>query len=127
MSATDIALGYMESFSSGDPDHIASHVTEDFSNNQMGVLGNCFKGRSLYRERLAGFLTKFQQLEYTPEEIIAEGNKVAIAYRMRTVVDECSIEIPGVMVIKVSGELVSQRDDYWDGLSYLAQTGIGLS
>jgi ketosteroid isomerase-like protein len=124
MLATDIALSYLAAFSTGDPGLVASHVTADFANNQMGELGACFTGRDLYRERLSGFLSKFRHLKYTPEEIIANGEKVAIAYRMTAEVDGCAVDICGVMTITVSGELISQRNDYWDGLSYLAQTGI---
>ncbi len=124
MSATDVALRYLESFSSGDPDLVASHVTEDFANNQMGVLGSCFTGRSLYQERLADFLNKFMHLKYTPEDIIANGDKVVIAYRMTSEDKQHGLDIHGVMIISVSDDLVSQRSDYWDGLTYLAQTGI---
>jgi ketosteroid isomerase-like protein len=104
-----------------------SHVTEDFENKQMGVLGACFTGKALYRERLTGFLKKFRQLNYTPEDVIANDNKVAITYRMTSDDEGCAIDIHGVMIITVSGDKVSRRCDYWDGLSYLAQTGISLS
>lgn len=127
MTASDVALSYLMSFSSGDPQVIASHVTDDFENNQMGVLGMCFTGKDLYQQRLQGFLSKFRNLKYSPEKVIANDNEVAIAYRMTADDDRCSIDIHGVMIITVSGNKVSQRSDYWDGLSYLGQTGIPLS
>ena len=126
MIPREIALNYLKSFSSGDPDVVASHVTEDFANNQMGVLGMCFTGRDLYRQKLEGFLSSFRNLEYVAEDVIVEGNRVVIAYRMLTESNQNSIDIQGVMVITTTKDLVSVRSDYWDGLSYLKQAGIGL-
>lgn len=126
MTPREIALNYLKAFSSGDPDVVASHVTEDFANNQMGVLGMCFTGRELYRQKLKGFLGNFRNLEYVAEDVIVEGNRVVIAYRMLTESNQNAIDIHGVMVITISDGLVSVRSDYWDGLSYLKQAGIGL-
>jgi ketosteroid isomerase-like protein len=121
MSATDAALSYLESFSTGDPALIAAHVTADFANNQMGVLGQCFTGQDLYRERLSGFLGAFANLKYYAEEVICDGNKVAVVYRMTAEVDGRGINIPGVMMITLRGEKICQRNDYWDGLTYQEQ------
>ncbi|PCI49681.1 MAG: hypothetical protein COB49_04610 [Alphaproteobacteria bacterium] len=126
MTPRDIALNYLKSFSSGDPDIVASHVTKDFENNQMGVFGMCFKGRDLYREKLIGFLSSFRNIEYIPEDVIVDGDRVVIAYRMATENNLHSVDIRGVMIITISGDRVSVRSDYWDGLSYLKQVGIGL-
>jgi ketosteroid isomerase-like protein len=121
MSASDVVLSYLESFSTGDPTLVASHVTEDFENNQMGVLGQCFVGQSLYLERLTVFLGTFTDLKYTTEEIICDGDKVAITYRMTANVDGCDINIPGVMTIMLREGIICKRNDYWDGLTYHKQ------
>ncbi|NOZ66351.1 MAG: ester cyclase [Alphaproteobacteria bacterium] len=123
----EVALAYLDSFSSGDPAAVAAHVSEDFQNNQMGVLGMTFSGRDLYRERLAGYLSAFQDITYTAEEVIVENNKVVIAYHMAAINGKQPISIKGVMIISTSKDgLVKARSDYWDGLSYLKQAGIGL-
>jgi ketosteroid isomerase-like protein len=121
MSASEVVLSYLESFSTGEPGLVASHVTEDFENNQMGVLGQCFVGQNLYLERLTGFLGVFTDLKYITEEIICDGNKVAIAYRMTANVDGCGINIPGVMTITLRKGMICKRNDYWDGLTYQKQ------
>ena len=60
MRPLDVAMAYIAAFASGDPDAVADRVTEDFENNQMGVLGSRFRGRDLYRTRLKGFLAQFE-------------------------------------------------------------------
>lgn len=125
-SPAEVALGYIAAFSSGDPDSVAAWVTEDFTNNQMGVLGSRFVGRALYRQRLEGFLGRFAGLRYAAGTTIVEGNSVAVPYVMTASDAGRPIEIEGVMLIMVEDGLVSRRDDYWDGLTYMRQVGIEI-
>lgn len=125
-SPAEIALGYVEAFASGDPDTVAAWVTEDFANNQMGVLGSRFVGRALYRQRLEGFLGRFSGLRYAAGAAIVEGKNVVVPYVMTASDAGRPIEIEGVMLITVEDGLVSRRDDYWDGLTYLRQIGVDL-
>lgn len=116
----------MDSFASGDPDRVAAWVTDDFINNQMGVLGTRFQGRALYRERLEGFLGRFPGLNYTPGDPVAQNDRVVLPYIMGASDQGRPIAIDGVMVITVAGDRVARRDDYWDGLTYFQQIGIEL-
>jgi len=122
----EVALGYIAAFSSGDPDQVAARVTEDFANNQMGVLGNRFTGRDLYRTRLVGFLKQFEGISYAVASPIVQGNIVAAPYVMTATDAGRPLRIEGVMMITVEGDLVAQRDDYWDGLTYFRQIGAEL-
>ena len=124
MSNRDIALKYIESFSSGDPNAIVSHVAEDFQNNQISILGDDCTGRDAYRKRLVGFLAGFRDLRYSTDKIIAEDNNIAIAYTMKFEENNRPIEIQGVMLLTIEEGLITVRTDYWDGISYLRQTGI---
>ena len=126
MTPREVALGYIAAFSSGDPDQIADRVTADFANNQMGVLGSRFTGRDLYRTRLAGFLKQFEGISYAVAAPIAQGNVVAAPYVMTASDAGRPLRIEGVMMITVEGDLVAQRDDYWDGLTYFRQIGVDL-
>ncbi len=119
----DLALGYLASFASGDPDNIADRVTEDFVNDQPGALAPGCEGREVYRERLAGFLKAFKGLRYTPETVAAEGDIVSMGYRMEAESEGHPINIRGVMVVTLKDGLIAKRSDYWDGLTYLQQTG----
>ena len=121
-SAADIALRYMASFETGDPDVIAANVTEDFINTQTGALGKGCQTRDTYRERLAGFLAGFTDLRYVPIHVIEQNERVAISYRMMAISDGHPIDIAGVMVIAVRDGLVASREDYWDGVTFLEQT-----
>ena len=124
MSNRDIALKFLKSFSTGDPNAIASHVSEDFQNNQISTLGDNCTGRDRYRERLAGFLAGFRDLHYAAEEVIAEDDNVAVAYTMSFEENARPIEIRGVMLMTMADGLITVRTDYWDGLTYLRQTGV---
>ncbi|MBN8840800.1 MAG: nuclear transport factor 2 family protein [Sphingomonadales bacterium] len=126
MTPLEVALGYIAAFSSGDPDQVADRVTADFANNQMGVLGSRFAGRDLYRTRLAGFLKQFEGISYTVASPIVQGNVVAAPYVMTASDAGRPLRIEGVMMITVEGDLVAQRDDYWDGLTYFRQIGVDL-
>lgn len=121
-SAADIALRYLASFASGDPDRVAENVTEDFRNIQTGALGKGCVGRDVYRNRLEGFLASFEALNYEPVDVIVEDGKVSISYRMRCISGGRPVDIPGVMVMEVRGGLVASRRDYWDGVTFLQQT-----
>lgn len=122
----DVVLSYLKAFSSGNPETIAAHVTEDFHNRQIGLLGTGCRGADTYRERLKGFLGAFRNLEYEVEDLVEESDKVAVAYRMTFEDSNRPVAVQGVMIIKLRDSLIAERADYWDGLSYLKQTGIGL-
>ena len=124
MSNRDIALSYLKSFSSGEPEAIAAHVSEDFQNNHISELGTGSSGRDTYRERLIDFLAAFKHLQYTAEEVIADENKVAVAYKMSFEENDRPIEIRGVMLMTMDDGLITVRTDCWDGLTYLRQAGI---
>ena len=124
MSNRDIALKFLESFSSGDPDSIASLVSEDFQNNQISLLGDDCTGRDAYRKRLVGFLSSFHDLRYAADDVIEENDKVVVAYTMKFEENNRPIEIQGVMILTIADGLITVRSDYWDGLTYLRQTGI---
>jgi ketosteroid isomerase-like protein len=126
VTPTEVALAYLSSFASGDPDRIAGWVTDNFVNNQMGVIGSCFQGRTLYRERLEGFLGRFPGLNYTVGDPVTQDDRVVLPYKMGATDQGRSIAINGVMVITVAGDRVARRDDYWDGLTYFQQIGIEL-
>lgn len=121
---TEVALAYLASFSSGDPERVVAWVTDDFANNQMGALGSRFKGRDLYRERLRAFLGRFRGLRYAPGATVSEGRHVVVPYVMTATDEGQPISIDGIMLITVHEGLVSARADYWDGLSYCQQMGI---
>jgi ketosteroid isomerase-like protein len=121
--AGEVAASYLAAFASGDPDQVARHVSADFVNEHTSALGSGCVGRDEYRRRLPGFLASFPELAYEVEQLIADGDRVAAAYRMTASPPEGPVDIRGVMVIEVSEGLVARRTDYWDSLTYLRQTG----
>jgi ketosteroid isomerase-like protein len=123
MTPAEVALGYLAAFATGDPDDVASRVTAGFVNEHTAALGSGCTGRDEYRRRLPGFLGSFAGLRYEPERVVADGSTVAVAYRMTATSDGHPVDIRGVMVIDVDGDLVAKRTDYWDALTFLRQIG----
>jgi len=114
-------LAYLASFARADADAIAAHVAPGFHNEHTSALGSSSTGRAEYRRRLPGFLTSFPGLAYEVETVIADGNHVAVAYRMTATADGHPVAVRGVMIIEVDDGLVAGRTDYWDSLGYLRQ------
>ena len=122
MSNSDIALSYLNAFATGDPATVAGHVTDNFENIQVGLLGTGCSGADTYRDRLAGFLGAFTNLKYDVEELIVDGDKVAAAYKMTFTDNGRPMEIEGVMIMTIRDGKIAVRKDYWDGLSHIKQT-----
>ena len=102
---------------------IASHVTADFWNEHTSALGRSGRGRVEYRRRLPAFLADFAGLRYDVEDVVAEGDRVVVAYTMRARWHGQDVAIRGVFRLRVEDGLVAHRADYWDGLDFQRQTG----
>jgi ketosteroid isomerase-like protein len=114
-SAAEVARSYLGAFATGDPDAVAAWVTEDFVNEHTAALGSgC----------LPGFLGSMPGLRYDVEDVIAEGEKVAAAYTLRTTVNERPIAVRGVMRFEIRDGLIARRIDYWDSLVFKQQAGL---
>ena len=123
-SPADICRRYLESFATGDPDVVASFVSEDFVNEHTSALGSGCQGKDEYRRRLPGFIASMPGLSYEVESQIAEGDQVANAYTLRARVNEREIAVRGMMRITVRDGLITDRTDYWDSKSFLQQAGL---
>jgi len=123
-SPADICRRYLESFATGDPDVVASFVSEDFINEHTSALGSGCQGKDEYRRRLPGFIASMPGLSYEVESQITEGDQVANAYTLRARVNEREIEVRGMMRITVRNGLITDRTDYWDSKSFLQQAGL---
>jgi ketosteroid isomerase-like protein len=117
-----VALSYLASFATRDPDRIAAHVAEDFVNEHAAALGSGCEGRDEYRRRLPGFLADFQDLRYDPEDTVVEGDRVVVPYRLTATHDGHAIDLRGIFRLRVAQGLITHRVDYWDALTFLHQT-----
>lgn len=123
-SPADICRRYLESFATGDPDVVASFVSEEFINEHTSALGSGCQGKDEYRRRLPGFIASMPGLSYEVESQITEGDQVANAYTLRARVNEREIAVRGMMRITVRNGLITDRTDYWDSKSFLQQAGL---
>lgn len=119
-------LAYLAALGSGDPDAVAACVTEDFRNEHTSARGRSLVGRQAYRERLPAFLGTFAGLRYAVEDVLVDGDRAAVAYRMtarmqREGAAPVPIDVRGVFRFLVRDGLVAARADYWDGEVVAAQ------
>jgi ketosteroid isomerase-like protein len=122
----DVVLGYLGALNGGDPDAIAACVTEDFVNEHTSARGSSLTGRAAYLERLPGFLAAFAGLTYEVEDVLVDGDRAAVAYRMTALMQRdgapaVPVDVRGVFRFRVRDGLVAARADYWDGEVVAAQ------
>ncbi len=126
MTTAETVRRYLDTLNAGDAEAVAATVTDDFVNEHTSTLGNSVHGRTSYRERLPQFLAQFRALHYEPEELIVDGDRAAVPYRMtcRWVDDagrEHPVELRGIFRFRVRDGLVAHRVDYWDGEEFRRQ------
>lgn len=119
-----VASSYVAAFATGDPDRIAAHVADDFVNEHTAALGSGCVGRDEYRRRLPGFLADFEDLRYEPEDVLVEGDRVVVAYRMTARHGGEPIDLRGVFRLRIVDGLITHRVDYWDALTFLKQASL---
>jgi predicted ester cyclase len=121
---------YLRSFEAADADVIAAFVTDGFVNDHASALGAGCVGRDEYRTRLPGFLASLPGLRYVAGEPIVDGDRVAAPYDLHARGttpggQPAPVHVRGVMLLRFDGDLVAERLDVWDALTYLRQTGQG--
>ena len=57
---------------------------------------------------------------------MAEGDKVVAAYVMTATSQGHPIRLRGVFRFVVRDDAIAHRVDYWDGVTYLRQTGVDI-
>jgi ketosteroid isomerase-like protein len=117
---------YLAALNAHDADEAAACVAIDFHNEHTAALGTSVRGRDAYRARLPGFLAQFSGLRYDVEDLIVDGDRAAVPYRMtcRFTTDAgvaVPVEIRGIFRFRVvDGEIV-HRVDYWDSAEFTRQ------
>ena len=117
MAAPDpvgLVRSYLDAFAGGDPDAIAAHVGEDFANDHRSTLGVSCRGRDEYRRRLPGFLAAFPGLRYEVLDLLADGDRVVVAYTMHAHPEGSALAVPGVMWFDIADGHIIRRVDLFD-------------
>ncbi|MDF5757532.1 nuclear transport factor 2 family protein [Spongiactinospora sp. TRM90649] len=114
---------YIGALNRHDRDEIAACVTPGFHNEHTSAAGVSVRGRDAYRERLASFLAGFEDLRYEVEDLLVDGDRAAVPYRMTFRYGGTPVSIRGMFRFRVSDGLIDHRVDYWDGAEFERQTG----
>lgn len=121
-SPAEVARAYMAAFDGRDPHTIAGFVADDFVNIHTAALGEGCEGRTTYRTRLESFLASMPDLHYEVDDLVADGDHVAVFYTMTgRWQGEHPFSIRGAQHLVVRDGLIEQRTDYWDSAAFLAQ------
>ena len=127
MSATQATVErYLEALNGHDPDTIAACVTADFVNEHTSASGTTRLRRGAYRAALPDFLGRFVDLHYAVEDVVVEGAKAAVAYRMTCnwIGDDGHrhpVALRGMFRFVVVDGRIAHRVDYWDGADFERQ------
>ncbi len=124
MSPAERCAAYLAAFATGDPAVVVAHVSEDFVNEHTAALGSGCTGRDEYARRVSGFLASMPGLRYEIEDVVADDQRVVVAYTLHTHVNERDVAVRGVMRFRVEGDLIAHRIDYWDSLVFQQQAGL---
>ncbi|MDG4772467.1 nuclear transport factor 2 family protein [Solwaraspora sp. WMMD792] len=114
----DAVRRYLAALNARDADAVAGCVSPGFVNEHTAALGRTVTGRAAYRARLDGFLAEFADLHYEVEDLLVDGDRAAVAYRMsfRLVsAGRAPVRIRGMFRFEVDADgLIARRVDYWD-------------
>lgn len=111
---------HLAALNAGDADRIAASVTEDFFNEHLAVTGQSLRSREAYRARLPRFLADYRQIRYEVEDMLIDGDRAAVAYRMSFLWHGADpprpVETRGLFRFRIEGGRVAHRTDYRDSL-----------
>lgn len=114
-STREAVTAYLEALNAHDADRIAACVSADFVNEHTSSGGVSRTGRAAYRAALDEFLDEFVDLHYEPEQVLVDGSRCAVPYRMTAVLHGRPLDVRGVFVLVVDeAGLIGRRTDYWD-------------
>jgi len=130
-STRDVVLAYLDAINDGDAVRASGLVAVDFVNEHTSSLGNSLHGRAAYAERLPRFMAEFRGLHYEVEDVIVDGDRVAVPYTMTfTWTDpggagDHPVTIRGMFRFRVADGHIAHRVDYWDGADFQRQISNG--
>jgi steroid delta-isomerase-like uncharacterized protein len=120
---------YIGALNRGSAEDAVACVSEGFVNEHTSTLGKTIVGRDAYRESLGRFLARFTSLHYQVENMIVDGNHVAVAYRMSANWRESDaatavhrpFSLRGMFHFQVEAGRIIHRVDYWDSADFQRQ------
>lgn len=128
----DLIAQLMDAWNSHDPERVGAHYTEDCYGLDVAVARPQI-GREGVQQMFAAYYLAFPDLEITPDEMIIEGERVALFWTARATHLGPILNIPGsgrsvvargVNRLVFSGDKVCETLTIWDVAGMLR--GLGL-
>ena len=63
-------------------------------------------------------------LYYEIEDVVADGDRVVVAYTLHAHVNHRDVAVRGVMRFELRDDLIARRVDYWDSQVFTQQAGL---
>jgi steroid delta-isomerase-like uncharacterized protein len=129
--------GYEQIFNQGNLDQIEEFASTDLVDHEAPPPGmEDFEGIEVLRQFVKVFRDAFPDLQFTAEDMIAEGDKVAARYTMRgthqgefmgVAPTGNRIEVTGIDIVRFEGGKIVEHWGNSDELGMMQQLGVVLS
>jgi steroid delta-isomerase-like uncharacterized protein len=127
-----IARRFMEGFNSDNLGAVEEWVAPNFTNHDPGT-PPLPPGPEGYRLLIKGYRTAFPDLKMTADDVIGEGDKVAVRWTARGTNTGPLGDMPasgkpatvtGISILTLAGGKVAEQRTNWDTLGMLQQFGV---
>lgn len=129
MSAVDVVERLYAAYNAHDAEAAAALYAEDGSHHEVAQ-GRRAAGPEAIGEGLAHFLACFPDARWEPVRRIADGDAVAVPYRLTGTLGAplgpfrelgARLELEGVHVVEVADGRIRASADYWDASTFARQ------
>ena len=117
----------VSAFNNHDIEGFINFYAEDYADHSNKL------SRDELKQYIDGVMKSFPDIKWTLEDILVEGNKVAIRYRrkgthqgefMGIAPTGKTIDINGILIARFEGGLIAEDWEVWDMYSFLKQLGL---
>lgn len=135
MSNTEIpelVSGLVEAWNAHDPDRVAGFHAPEYEGRDIAQVRPEI-GPEGARQAFCRFLRAFPDLELIPDELLTEGDRAALLWRIRGTHQGTLLRIPpsgrrleftGVSMFEIRGDRVVRRFTLWDLAGVLREIGL---
>jgi steroid delta-isomerase-like uncharacterized protein len=127
-----IARNFLDGFNGSDLSSVEEWVAPNFTNIDPGT-PPLPAGPEGYRLLIKGYRTAFPDLQMTVDDMVAEGDRVAVRWTahgnntgplMNMPASGKAATVTGISILTISGGKVAEQRSNWDTLGMLQQFGV---
>ncbi len=128
----EVVSGLVEAWNAHDPDRVAEFHAPEYEGRDIAQVRSEI-GPEGARQAFCRFLKAFPDLELIPDELLTEGDRAALRWRIRGTHQGPLLRIPpsgrrleftGVSMFEIRGDRVVRRSMLWDLAGVLREIGL---